>query len=304
MDYRKDFCPELDDAFLSWQDRIDLCASGQKLFEDLILCEAERIRRTYGALPLYYAGGCALSVKANSKLKQLFPALVIPPNCGDDGIALGAVAAHAFLSHQKRLSPLNLEDGLSSPSMSCWNIEGKLSREDVERVARWLSAGEVVAFAQGAPEAGPRALCKRSILASPASAGMKEIINHIKEREYYRPVAPIVLDSFGGELVENYFYSPFMLYSFIVKDQWRPRIPAALHVDGSARLQSIPDDNTDIAKLLRTYAKMSDSPPVLLNTSLNSRGKPIASLRKQIETEIKKLKIKYLVLGGEAIELS
>lgn len=301
MDYRRQFCPKIERMTLSWNDRVDLCASGQALFEDLIAGLATRIREQYGPLPVYYAGGCALSVKTNSRLRQIFDDLTIPPNCADDGIALGLVALHAFLEHHVRLQPLDHRHGLLTQARSDLCIDGRLTDADVERVARWLADGEVVAFAQGPPEIGPRALCRRSILADPTKPHMRDILNHIKGREYFRPVAPVVLDSIGERVFENYFCSPFMLYDFPVPPDAAGRIPAALHRDGTSRLQTIPDDGSDAARLLKAFAQRTGNLPILLNTSLNSQGRPIAATEEQVLAELPRLKIKHVVLGGRAI---
>lgn len=303
MNYREGFCPEIEAMNLSWNDRVDLCASGQKVFQDLIVEQAVRIRDKYGDLPLYYAGGCALSIKTNSLLRQIFDEMVVPPNCGDDGIAPGLVALHAFLA-KIRLAPLDHRSGFLSPMRDDVSVDGHLSPEDVEKVARWLADGEVVAFVQGSPEIGPRALCRRSILANPAIGRMREVLNHIKGREYFRPVAPIVLDSVGKRIFKDYFFSPFMLYDFGLNAGWTARIPAAMHVDGTARLQSVPDDGSDIARLLRAFALATGHPPILLNTSLNSRGKPIAATREQVMAELSRLKIKHVVLGDRAVVIA
>lgn len=304
MDYRKQFCPEIETMTLSWNDRVDLCASGQALFEDLIVDLAVQIREQYGALPLYYAGGCALSIKTNTRLRRVFDQLIVPPNCADDGIALGLVALHAFLEHRTHLQPLDHHSGLFTQAHGGLCINGRLSDPDVERVARWLAAGEVVAFVQGAPEIGPRALCHRSILADPTQAGMRDVLNHIKGREYFRPAAPIVLDSVGAQAFKDYFFSPFMLYDFRVLPNAVGQIPAALHIDGTSRLETIPDDDSDIARILRAFAQHTGHLPILLNTSLNSRGKPIAATREQVLAELPRLKIKHVVLGGQPVVLS
>lgn len=303
MDFRRQFCPEIEEMTLSWNDRVDLCASGQALFEDLIIDLAIEIRERYGPLPVYYAGGCALSVKTNSRLRQIFHDLTIPPNCADDGIALGLAALHAFLEYGVRLRPLDYRNGLLTQARSDLCIDGRLSDADIERVARWLADGEVVAFVQGAPEIGPRALCHRSILADPARPHMREILNHIKGREYFRPVAPVVLDSIGEKVFENYFFSPFMLYDFPVSPQAVHQLPAVLHVDGTCRLETIPDDGSDVARLLKAFAQLTGNLPILSNTSLNSQGRPIAATEEQVRAELPRLKIKHVVLGGQAIVL-
>jgi carbamoyltransferase len=301
MDYRSRFCPEIENLHLSWKDRVDLCASGQALFEDLIVDLAMKLRGQYGELPLYYAGGCALSVKTNSRLREIFPEVVIAPNCADDGLALGLTALHAFCQYRVRLHPLAPGSGLLSAVKPDLCIHGHVSAAGARRVAEWLAGGEVVAYVSGAPEIGPRALCRRSILASPAAPGMRQVLNHLKEREYYRPTAPVVLDPAGKEIFSGYFFSPYMLFNQPVQPGMKEKIPAAVHVDGTSRLQSIPGDAPGIADILRAYSQLTGNPPLLLNTSLNSRGKAIAAHKTQIRQELRRLKIKHVVWGGEAV---
>jgi carbamoyltransferase len=301
MNYRNLFCQKIEKMQLSWKDRVDLCASGQALFEDLIVKMAVDIRDKYGDLPLYYAGGCALSVKANSRLREIFNELVIAPNCADDGIALGLTALHAFSNYQVRLHPLIPGSGLMSKARKDICIKGRLSLLDTRKVAEWLAHGEVVAYINGTPEIGPRALGRRSILASPTSVEMRQILNHIKEREYYRPTAPVVLDPVGKEIFIDYFFSPYMLYNREVQPAMKEKIPSAVHIDGTSRIQSISAHEPGIADILRSYADITGNPPVLLNTSLNTRGRAIAACKEQILKELNRLKIKHAVLGGKAV---
>ena len=298
INYREGFCPELENRNLSWKDRVDLCAAGQAAFEELLVREASRIRKRYGNLPLYYAGGCALSVKTNSRLRAIFDNLVIPPNCADDGQALGLAALHAFLKYRVLAQPLGPNTALQANHDRDLNLIGGLTEVDLDQVVSWLARGEMIGWAQGMPEIGPRALCRRSILACPAQLEMRHQINHIKEREYYRPVAPVVLHSAGDSLFEGYFFSPYMLYDFPVRPECRGLIPAALHKDGTARVQSVLDDRSDIARLLKKFAEKTGKPPVLLNTSLNARGKPIAATSEQLSDTFSTLKINHLVLGA------
>lgn len=303
MNYRDAFCPQIEKMRLSWKDRADLCAAGQALFEETIEKLAVQIREQYGQLPVYYSGGCALSIKTNSRLKQIFDHLVVPPNCGDDGLALGLASMHAFMQYGQRLDPLDHDSGLFSRVWSGFNLGIGLPDNEIDRVARWLSDGEIVAFCQGLPEIGPRALCRRSLLASPFDPRMREIINHIKQREYYRPVAPAVLDSAGQGIIFDYFPSHHMLFDAQVLPGIAEEIPSALHVDGTVRYNTVPDNGSDIAKLIKRYSAVSGRPPVLLNTSLNSRGHAVAATREQVMKETKCLNINHLVMGDRTYVL-
>lgn len=302
INYRDSFCPELDSIPLSWKDRVDLSATAQTLFEDLICAQAVRIREQYGDIPVFFSGGCALSIKTNTKLRRLFSEITIPPNCGDDGQAMGLAALHAYKTHGIRLPSSTSRPQLKSQCDLRWEFRGSLSDQDIGRIVEWLVSGEVVAFLKGTPELGPRALGHRSILASPSNREMREVLNHMKNREYFRPVAPMVLDEFGSEFFEDYFYSPYMLFDFKVKETARDLIPAALHSDDTARIQSVREDQGDLVRLLKAYAERTGV-PILLNTSFNSRGRAIAGTCAQIAEELRRLKIKYAVIGGQATEI-
>ena len=304
LSFRQGFCPELERRRLSWRDRLDLCAAGQAVFEDQLEAYVASIMERHGPLPLMYGGGCALSVKANSRLRGAVETLVIPPSCADDGQALGLAAAHATLGHGRAPRPLGADARLRAATIDELTIPGRLDDRAIARVAGWLARGEVIALAQGCPEIGPRALGARSLLADPGQLEARDRINHIKGREYYRPVAPMVLEPAGGRIFERYHHSPFMLYDFCCRPEWRSRIPAVLHRDGTARVQSVPDDGSDIARLLTAFAAQTGGPPVLCNTSLNSRGRAIAGSAAAVLAEVERLQVRHLVMGGEARELS
>jgi carbamoyltransferase len=142
--------------------------------------------------------------------------------------------------------------------------------------ARLLSEGHVFGWFQGRSEIGPRALGNRSILADPRKPEMKDILNkRVKHRQAFRPFAPIVLAERVDEIFEGAEESPFMLLVKAVRPEWRDRIPAIVHVDGTARIQTVREDtNERLYRLLKEFEALTGV-PVLLNTSLNVRGEPI-----------------------------
>jgi carbamoyltransferase len=124
-------------------------------------------------------------------------------------------------------------------------------------------------------EFGPRALGARSILASPLEPGMQEKLNQLKDREDFRPVAPVVLEEAAPEWFEHGWRSPYMLFVDQVRAEQAARIPAVCHVDGSARVQTVDSvTNPELHALLRAFAETTGV-PVLVNTSFNTRGQPI-----------------------------
>jgi carbamoyltransferase len=141
--------------------------------------------------------------------------------------------------------------------------------------AELLAQNKIIGWFQGRMEFGPRALGSRSILASPIDAAMQARLNVVKDREDFRPVAPVVLEEDAHDWFENASYSPFMLFVFNVKEGKSEYIPAVRHVDGTARIQTINEHQNPIYyNLLKEFKKITGV-PVLVNTSFNTLGKPI-----------------------------
>jgi carbamoyltransferase len=146
-----------------------------------------------------------------------------------------------------------------------------------ERIAALLAEGAIVAWCQGAAEFGPRALGNRSILADPRPEDMKDRINsRIKFREEFRPFAPAILDAHGSEWFEGYQTSRYMERTMRFRPHMRDRVPAVVHEDGTGRAQSVRREwNPRFHELLDAFSRRSGV-PILLNTSLNVMGRPIA----------------------------
>jgi carbamoyltransferase len=142
-------------------------------------------------------------------------------------------------------------------------------------VAVLLANGEIVGWFQGRMEMGPRALGNRSILADPRTVAMRDRVNHVKRRELWRPLAPVVTAERANEYFDLREPSPFMLFAAQVRPEVRDRVPAIVHVDGSARPQTVlRGQNERLHSLLREFERRTGV-PVLLNTSFNDAGEPI-----------------------------
>jgi carbamoyltransferase len=152
----------------------------------------------------------------------------------------------------------------------------RASKSICREAAKLLSEGHVVGWFQGRSEFGPRALGNRSIIADPRLAEMKDKLNkQVKHRQAFRPFAPIVLAERANEIFEGDDESPFMLLAKRVRPQWRDKIPAIVHVDGTARVQTVRrDHNERLYGLLQEFDAITGV-PVLLNTSFNVKGEPI-----------------------------
>jgi carbamoyltransferase len=158
----------------------------------------------------------------------------------------------------------------------------------------------VVGWFQGRAEYGPRALGNRSVLANPRFPDIKDIINHrIKHREPFRPFAPVVLEDLAPRVfaMGKKPASPYMTFVFPVRPEYRELIPGASHVDGTARIQTVAeDDNPLLAELLRRFTELTDI-PCLINTSFNVAGEPIVCAPADAVECFLKTEMDYLVLG-------
>jgi carbamoyltransferase len=144
-----------------------------------------------------------------------------------------------------------------------------------DAVAEVIAADGVVAWFQGRSEFGPRALGHRSLLANPSRPENLSRLNDIKGREQFRPIAPMVLAGRAGDIFEGRLPSPFMLFTHRVREEWRSRIPAVVHVDGSARIQTVdPGEEPLVAEMLAAFERRTGL-PVVVNTSLNTAGRPM-----------------------------
>jgi hydroxymethyl cephem carbamoyltransferase len=221
--------------------------------------------------PLLIAGGCGLNCEWNTKWRDcgLFPEVFVPPCTNDTGSAIGTAidAMREFTGKAKVSWDVYCDRPFVDDKPSMPDVE--IRPLDFDEVAHFLAQGNIVAWTQGNCEIGPRALGNRSILASPISAEMLTRLNKIKDREGFRPIAPMCLE----EDVERHFDwqgpSPYMLYFQKVTDT---RLKAVTHVDGSARVQTVnPQQNARVHKLLRAF-RQETGIGVLCNTSLNFKG--------------------------------
>jgi carbamoyltransferase len=261
----------------------DLAASVQRRLEEVLLELAWWLHDQTNEPNLCMAGGVALNCVANSRLANEGPyqRIWVQPAAGDAGTALGAALYLAA----------RLGDPITPASTAALGrgfteheLEHALTTAGVpfERpaciavaTARLLAEGAVVAWFQGRSEFGPRALGHRSLLASPAGTGMLRRLNDIKGREQFRPVAPMVLLERAAEIFDGPLPSPYMLFVHRVNPTWQDRIPAVVHVDGTARAQTVDRAEDPLtATLLDEFSRLTGL-PVVVNTSLNTAGRPI-----------------------------
>lgn len=216
-----------------------------------------------------YSGGVAQNVIWNTQLKIKFPNLIIPPHSGDEGLSIGGME---FLRQKYDLPKLTLD---KFPYSQLDESGNRPSIDTIKYAAQLLSEGQIVGWYQEHGEIGPRALGNRSILMDARLHNGKEKINLIKQREEYRPFGASILK----EHVEEYFNlptedfnNPYMLYVAIIKSI---NFPAITHIDSTCRVQTVQKDSSIFRELMEEFYKITGS-PLLLNTSLNVGGKPIA----------------------------
>ena len=255
----------------------DIAATLQRHFEQEVSGALLDWQRGTGARHLYYAGGAGLNIPTNVLLESsgAFESVHVPPCTNDTGLALGAAAWLELLDRGEleRHGPFLGRLGTSS---------AEPSPGDVGEVARRLAAGQVIGVCNGAAEIGPRALCHRSILARADDVALRRRVSEdIKRREWYRPVAPVLLQDHAGRVfgpaVATSRLAAFMLGAYRVLPEWRPRFAGVLHADGTARPQVIHRDDQDQSWMVRLLdaAWRDHELPGLINTSFNGPGEPI-----------------------------
>jgi carbamoyltransferase len=292
----------------------DIAASVQTVLEEVLVDMTRALHRETGLPDLCLGGGVALNGVANARIlaESGFERLLVPPAPGDAGCALGAAlyADRIHFGNPDREVP---DHPFWGPTVDGAEL-ARLAREDglmvserddaalIEQVAGDLAAGRVVGWMDGALELGPRALGHRSILAAPHDAAMRDRLNRdIKYREEFRPFAPVV----PLELADRYFELPshgarlarFMSGVFKVRPEYRERLAAVTHVDGTARVQTLDRAmEPRLHALLTAYGRRSGL-PILLNTSFNLAGEPIVNRVAEGYSTFRRSGVDVLVVG-------
>jgi len=267
----------------------DLARAAQIVLEETVVALARWLRERSGVRHLAMAGGVALNCVMNARVRDagIFDGVWVQPAAGDAGTALGAalwVDREARGGDAGAPGRFVMDHVYYGPAYDAAEIRATLDRAKVayeapadlaRTVAARLADERVVGWFEGRMEFGPRALGARSILASPRDAAMQQRLNELKDREDFRPVAPAVQVERAPEWFEGCTDSPFMLFVHDVVPAQRHRIPAVCHYDGTARVQTV--DRARNALYYDTIAAFGQMTgvPVVVNTSFNTRGKPI-----------------------------
>ena len=267
------------------QRHFDIAASLQHALEEAVLHLAAWLHAQTNLSSLCLAGGVALNCVMNSRLRAESPFrdIFVQPAASDAGTALGAaliidawfrpgqrdyVMRHAFLGPR-------FDDRQIQLALDRGRLRYSRPRDIAEATARAIAEGKVVGWFQGRMEFGPRALGARSILATPHDPAMVVRLNDLKDREDFRPVAPAVLEEAAEEYFERAGASPFMLFTFPVRQGKAHLVPAICHVDGTARIQTVSRSDAPLFRRVIEEFRRITGLPLVINTSFNTRGQPI-----------------------------
>jgi carbamoyltransferase len=288
----------------------DLARALQTVAEDVVIHIARHLTKQHPSRNLCLTGGVALNCVANARILRDtdFERVWVPPCASDTGVPLGSALwhYHQTLGHPRAFE---MTHPFFGQEFSDQQIKSALDRagmryeilseaELIERAARDLAADKVVGWFQGREEIGPRALGNRSILASPLKAEIREVINkRVKFREAFRPFAPAVLQEYASEYFEISQPDPFMTMAPRVKADKADKIPAAVHVDGTARIQTVDRrTNPRYYGVIEAFMKLTGV-PVVLNTSFNKQ-EPIVSRPEEAISCFLRTEMDVLTLGN------
>jgi len=287
FDRMREFCPRRERGAPLADDHFDLAWSCQAIAEEIMVHVARALHARTRNSRLAMAGGVALNCVANGKILRETPfgELYVMPNAGDRGLALGAAlyGYHVVLGGKERHPPAH--DYLGAPSHEAEivealhvanGVESKKSDDIAAECAALVAKGRIIGWVQGGAEFGPRALGHRSILADPRTPASKQRLDaEIKRREWFRPYAPSALAEHADEYFEMLGPSPYMLVAVNTRPEMRDLVPSIVHVDGSARVQTVERDVEPLYHRLISRFYEITGVPLVLNTSFNGYGEPM-----------------------------
>ncbi|GGR13179.1 carbamoyltransferase [Actinoplanes ianthinogenes] len=284
----------------------DLASSVQQRLEEVILDLARWTFEASGGLPtLTMAGGTALNCVANARVaaEGPFERVWVQPAAGDAGTALGSALAVHGRSIPFTTAALGrgwtddeLEAELRRAALP-YTRPASIAAEAAEVLAR----NGIVAWYQGRSEYGPRALGHRSLLAHPGDPDTQRRMNDVKGREQFRPIAPMVRAERFHDIFDGVYPSEHMLFVHRVKPDWRDRIPAVVHVDGTARVQTVHADTEPVVAAMLAEFEQRTGLPVVVNTSLNTAGRPMVDTPREAMELFGSAPVDLLAIGPFAV---
>jgi len=294
---------ELRPNCVSGQNSFDLAATNQYVFEELCF---ELIKPYIDEcdLDVVFSGGCALNVLFNQKvakyLNERNRKLFVTPTPGDEGLSYGHICS-IDKTINKSFSVycgVDIIDRERIPEYyDRYKKENKVIDMDVTKIVDLIKDGKIGATMIGYSEVGPRALGNRSIICDPSIAEMKDTLNaKVKFREWFRPFAPVCREEDKDKYFDDAFVSPYMTFSPSVKEEYRQRLPAITHVDGTARLQTVTRDQHELFYDILTELDNRGHDAVILNTSFNIKGKPILTTVEDAFYVLENTELDFLIL--------
>ena len=280
-----------------WQ---NTAAVFQHLFEDGFISKMESMQKRTGTDYLYYAGGCALNIITNTKIldKQIFKDVFIPPCCNDSGLSIGAAA---FLEWRKGNRISIHSPYLCNAGISVFN-EADVSSDLIKQVAEIILSGGIIGVCNGNAEAGPRALGNRSLIALANNKDIaRKLSMDVKKREWYRPVAPIMLKQAAEKVIGRpiHHLAKFMLLDFPVKRAFNNDLAGVVHANQSARIQIIDkESNNPFMFKLLSYLHDNHNILALINTSFNAQGEPIVHTPEDALRSAEKMGLQGVVINN------
>ena len=289
----------------------NVARSLQLVLEETAIRLARWLKDETGSENLCMAGGVALNCVMNARVRDagLFRRVWVQPAAGDAGTALGAAlwtdwrtrGERAYRMDHAYLGPAFPDDDIRA-LLEYSKLPYRRAHDVAEETADILAANRIVGWFEGRMEFGPRALGARSILASPLTAEIQQRLNAIKDREDFRPVAPVVLEEEAGKWFAGAQVSPFMLFVHDVVCERRHRIPGVCHVDGTARIQTVnAAQHALYHRLIKAFQRRTDV-PVLVNTSFNTQGEPIVCTPQDAVRCFMTSPLDALVIGSYILE--
>ncbi len=299
----------LSDLIDRYGDR-DVAAAAQKVFEDELIRYFEYLMLKFSSRNIVLAGGVFHNIKFCMKLQQRFENMTIyvHPAAGDSGVSLGA-ALELYHDLTGESTVYEMETMAIGPEYSENEMLGELykygdlvsweSPDDMARAtAGLLVQKNVVGLFHGRSEWGPRALGQRSVIADPRDPATKDHINKsLKNREWFMPFAPSIIEEDAPEYLSNYFYSPFMTHAFPVTERAKREFPSAIHLDGTARPQVVRKSVLPHYHAIITAFREITGVGAVLNTSFNRHGLPVVNSPKEAIDHLLWGCIDVLVLG-------
>ena len=261
---------------LNWEDSLDIAATSQQVFNQMTYTKILAYLKKY-KLPVCLSGGGAMNIIFNQYLRNKIEYPVhVPPNPGDCGLSLGFMLNENKPSHKIECA-FNGIDLIDRHNLSSLISEYSAKECSIDLLTELIKDGKIIGIVYGRGEVGERALLRRSIVASPSIKGIKDRLNKIKNRESWRPLAPVILEEFTDEYFTSFTSSPYMSFNPEINPEVSDKIKEIVHIDGTARAQTLNfRDNPFGYNLVKSFFDKTGI-PILINTSFNNRGKSILS---------------------------